>query len=68
MYVFTQVWQLSTSGRIIQFENSLPLESTTVTGVKFLDPNGASFAVAAYDSEESQIFIRTRDDVKSSSH
>merc|ERR1712150_356134 len=42
---FMRVWQLSTTGRIIEHRFSRGVKSSLLTGVKFLAPKGASFAL-----------------------
>jgi hypothetical protein len=36
---------------------SRPISNSFLVGAKFLDPKGASFAVASYDSNKIQIFV-----------
>lgn len=53
---FVRVWKLSNTGRIIQHFFSKAIADCILTGVKFLDPKGSSFALASYDSSEVQVF------------
>jgi len=54
---FFQIWQLSTKGQIMSHRYSRPISNSFLVGAKFLDPKGASFAVASYDSNKIQIFV-----------
>ena len=60
---FVRVWQLSASasghGRLVSHKCSMPVQDSLLTGVKFLDPKGSSFATSCYDSNKIQVYNYT---------
>lgn len=53
---YVRVWQLSTKGPLAEHWFSCPVKDSLVVGAKFLDPRGSAFSIAAFDSNELQIF------------
>ncbi|TRY68604.1 hypothetical protein TCAL_03826, partial [Tigriopus californicus] len=55
---FIRVWQLSTTGKIIEHRHSKPIQNLVMAGVKFIDPRGVSLAMSSYDSRKIRIFSK----------
>jgi len=53
---YARVWQLSTRGPLAEHWFSRPVEDCLLSGAKFLDPRGSSFALCSYDSHQIQVF------------